>query len=144
MNALSSITPWMLRQGFSVQRLCAFPVTSQTTSYSTKAQRKEALALFQLQCCPALHAHSFGIQAWIQAQTHSIPLELSIFCTYWCFPHPSNLPGSRSMNDANAVHGFHTGKQRISSLYYAVTASPQAALSNYFHFVPPKKPNWNY
>lgn len=47
------------------------------------------------------------------------------------------------VNIANAVHGFHIGKQRLSPLQFAVTAFPQAALSNYFHFVP-QKPNCNY
>lgn len=124
------------------QRLCAFPVTPRITSYSIKSQRKETLALLQLQCFSPLHTHSFGMQTWIQVQTHSIPLELPIFCIYWCFSYLFHLPlGVREWCKCSPwlSHG------QTDDLFFVVCCNclPTASLSNYFHFLP-QKPNWNY
>lgn len=92
------------------QRLCAFPVTPQITSYSIKAQRKESLAFLQLQCCSPLPASPYT-QLWDPELDPGTPSTLgAVHLLHLLVLFPSVPSTWEYVSDANAVNGFHMGK----------------------------------
>lgn len=100
------------------ERLCAFPVTPQITSHSIKAQRKESLALLQLQCCSPLPASPYT-HLWdpdLDPGTNTLSTITAIHLLHLLVLFPSVPSTWEYVSDANAVNGFHMGKQMISCL----------------------------